>query len=90
MTLGDALTDLRAQQNGFTSVLVSWTMPGVPASLGYHITTDPSTIITNTTGSAQNITISTPGVYTIQVLSLSEHLPGKMVEIPGITVQGEK
>ena len=77
-----------AEQNGLTSVRVSWTAPSVSPSNGYRITTNPSSASINAAASPHTITISTPGVYDIQVMSLSQHFPG-IVELEGFTMRGE-
>ena len=86
---GESPTDPAAEQVGLTTVQVSWTAPSVPPSNGYRITTNPSSASTNAQASPHIITISTPGVYDIQVMSLSQHYPGVMVELQGFIVRGE-
>ena len=86
---GDPPTNLMAVQNGLTAVRVTWTDPSVPPGLGYEITTIPSTSTTTSTGSPQNIEISTPGVYTIRLISRSQHFPIETLEMMGVTVLGE-
>ena len=70
--LGESPTDPVAEQVGLTTVQVSWTAPSVPPSNGYRITTNPGSASANALASPHTITISTPGVYTIQVMSLSQ------------------
>ena len=78
-----------ALQTGIFSVKVSWTAPHVPPANGYRITTTPSTGSATVPLSPHTITISTPGVYTIHVMSLSQHLPGMTASIQEITVRGQ-
>ena len=87
--IGDSLTNPMAVQNGLETVRVTWTEPRVFPGNGYQITTIPSTSTTNTSTSPQNIVISTPGVYTIQLISHSQHFPIETVEVTGIMVLGK-
>ena len=82
---GDAPTNLMAVQDGLGSVRVTWTDPIVLPGLGYEITTIPSTSTTTSTGSPQSIVISTLGIYTIQLISRSQHFPIETVEVTGIS-----
>ena len=76
-------------QNGPDSVLVSWTAPSVPPGDGYHIAAyGPVNASANATTSPHDLTIDCPGVYTIQVTSLSQDLPGGTVEVEGVIVRG--
>ena len=78
-----------AVQIGLSTVEISWTEPRVPPANGYHITTTPSTESATVLSSPRTITISTPGVYTIHVMSLSQHLPGMTASTQEITVRGQ-
>ena len=79
-----------AEPEGPGSVVVSWTMPPVPPAAGYQVqVTGVRTITENVTGTY--ITISTnnqSGVYSIQVMSHSRHLPGQTSEPVEVTVTG--
>ena len=78
-----------AVQIGFHRVEVSWTAPRIPPGDGYRVTTDPYSTSTNATSSPQTISVTTPGEYDIRVVSLSQHLPGRMVELEEFIVRGE-
>ena len=79
-----------AVQDGLESVRVTWTDPSIPPGDGYQITTIPSTSTTPSTGSPQHIVISTPGVYTIRLISRSQHFPIETLEVTGVMVLGEE
>ena len=88
--IGDTPTNLMAVQDGLESVRVAWTDPIVLPGLGYEITTIPSTSTTTSTGSPQTLhNIYIPGVYTIQLISRSQHFPIGMIEVTGVMVLGE-
>ena len=76
-------------QTGFGTVQISWTAPRIQPGRGYRITINPSGDSTSATASPQTLSVSTPGEYDIQVLYLSQHLPGRMVELEGFVVRGE-
>ena len=69
-----------AVQTGHDTVEVSWTAPSVPPAGGYQITSSGSNIIRHVTASPAILTITTPGVHSIRVMSISEHIPGRIVE----------
>ena len=75
-------------QTGPDTMQVSWTAPGVPPGGGYRITVNLSASA-DAIASPQSIIISTPGVHSIRVMSLSQHLPGGVVELEGVIVNGE-
>ncbi len=77
-----------AVQVGLDKVQVSWNAPTDPRN-GYRVTTTPNSVSTDVLKSPAIITIPTPGVYNIQVMSLSQHLPGKTVELEGVIVTGD-
>ncbi len=79
-------TNLMAEQNGLETVLLSWTAPSVVPS-GYRIIVDPGGITVNTSSSSHNISLQ-PGVYSIQVISLSPKLSIETVEPVNATVRG--
>ena len=87
--IGAQPTNLMAEVIGLGAVLVSWTAPPAPPSGGYLITTDPGGVRVNASLSPYTITNIPPGVYSIQVTSLSQHLPGGMTELQGFIVRGE-
>ncbi len=79
--LGGPPTNVRAEQNGFDTVLVSWTAPTSPPSGGYRITATPGSITVNALVSPLNVTNLQPGTeYTIQVMPLSQHYSGAPVQ----------
>ena len=89
MTVGDAPTNPIAMQTGLTSVLVFWMVPLVPPANGYRILTTPSTGSSSTVVSSPGtFTISTLGVYTFNVMSQSQHLPGMTASTQEVTVEG--
>ena len=85
-------TDLSVQQTGFTAVLVSWTAPMAAPSGGYRITVDSTDISTGieTTSSPHTIAVPQPGVYSIRVVGLSQHLPSETVGPVEVTVRGQE
>lgn len=89
--LGDAPSEIEAKQIGIDMVEVSWTAPSVPPPR-YRITatSNNTSAVFKAVASPHNITVSTSGVYSIHVTSLSEHLPGRTVELHGFTVAGEE
>ena len=84
-------TDLSAQQTGLTAVEVSWTAPMAAPSEGYRITVDSTDISTgiDTTSSPHTITVPQPGVHSIRVVGLSQHLPSETVGPVEVTVRGQ-
>ena len=79
-----------AEQNGFETVLVSWTAPSPPPSMGYHVTVQPGGVrILDSPASPQLIAGLPVGVYSIEVMSLSQHLPSERVGPVMVTVRGE-
>ena len=73
------------------AVEVSWVPPSAPPGKGYQITArGPSLYSDNAKASPHVMLIQTPGVYTIQVTSRSQHFPGRSVELQGIDVKGEE
>ena len=86
MIVGDAPTNPMAIQTGLTSVQVSWTAPHVPPANGYCVSATPSTGSATVISSPATITVSTPGVYTFNVMSQSQHLPGMTASTQEVTV----
>ena len=90
---GAAPTNLIAQQNGINSVLVSWTAPTPPPSMGYRIRIDSTEFFANIniTSSATSHTILflPAGVHNIHLKALSQHYPiGEVVGPVEVTVKG--
>ena len=85
--LGGRPTELMAVQTIRNKVEISWTAPIVPPADGYLLTTDINNITTTVSTSPYTTTLPIPGVriYTIKMMSLSQHLPGRMVEIHLLT-----
>ena len=77
-------------QTGLTTMSVSWTAPSVIPGDGYRITINSSSTSAYVHTSPHIITISTPGAHTIRVVSLSQHLPGGMVERQGVIMKGKE
>ena len=88
-SLGGGPTNLTAIQTGLQTIQVSWNIPVVPPGNGYKITTNSSSASVNATLPPHDITIQDPGMHTIQVMYRSQHLPGKMAELPGVLLKGE-
>jgi hypothetical protein len=87
--IGAPVTDLRAEQTGLTTVLVTWTAPSpAPSRPGYRVTVTTASISETTTGTSSTVTIPHPGNYTIQVQHLSLHYPSEAVSVE-VTVRGE-
>ena len=79
------------RQNGIGIVLVSWTAPSPPPSMGYRITTDSTDFSAgiDVTSSATSRTIFLqPGVYSIRMRALSQHYPSEIVGPVEVTVKG--
>ena len=89
LCLGEAPTELMAVQTGHDTVEISWTAPSVRPGDGYRIITDINNASADVPASPHTITVSTPGVYSIQVMSLSRHLPGRAVELQEVIVSGK-
>ena len=82
-------TNLMAEQNGIQSVLVSWTAPSRPPAMGYRVTVGAEEISVDSLSTFVNLTGLQPGVYAVQVMSLSQHLPSEAVGPVEVTVRGE-
>ena len=62
-------------------VEISWTAPpNVPPRDGYRISTNISNDVEHVSAPPHIITVPTPGVYSVRVVSLSRHYPEEMVE----------
>ena len=69
-------------QTEHNTVKISWTAPTVPPADGYLLTTGVNNNInTSVSTPPYTATIPTRGVHNVRVMSLSRHLPGRMVEI---------
>ena len=86
-TGGTAPTDLRAEQTGLTTVLVTWTEPSPAPSREYEVAS--ANISETTTETSHNVTISQVGVHTVKVKSLYPHYPSETVSVE-VTVRGER
>lgn len=74
-------------QTGLNTVEVSWDAPRVRPGNGYRISTNSST---NVLVSTSPHTLALPrGVHSIHVTSLSQHLPGRAMELHGFIVRGK-
>ncbi len=82
---GNFPTNLMAVQTGFDRVNVSWTAPPVGT---YHVTAHPGGFNVTTSLLSQTITLQQPGVYSISVMSLSQHYPGGTTGPVEVTVRG--
>ena len=84
-------TNLMVRQNGIGTILVSWTAPSPPPSMGYQITTDTIdfSVGIDVASLATSGTISLqPGVHSIRMRSLSQHYPSEIVGPVEVTVKG--
>ena len=80
-----------AQLNGI-NVLVSWTAPYPPPSMGYRIainSTDFSVGLDVASLATSRIIILQPGVHSIRLRALSLHYPSEIVGPVYITVKGK-
>ena len=64
-----------AVQTGHDTVEVSWTAPRVPPAGGYRIIRSGSNTVSQASVSPVILTITTPGVYSVRLMSLSQHFP---------------
>ena len=80
-----------AEQTGPETVVVSWTPPSPPPSRGYRITVNSATtsFSRNVSSSPHNLTSLEPGVYSIQLVALTQHYPSEGVAVE-FTVGGGK
>ena len=79
------------RQNGIGIVLVSWTAPSPPPSMGYRITTDSTDFsagIDVTSSATSHTTSLTPGVHNIRMRANSQHYPSEIVGPVEVTVKG--
>ncbi len=83
--VGGSPTNLMAMQNGFASVLVSWTAP--PGGGTYRVTADPGGVSMDTPLLSLTITLQ-PGVHNIMVTTISQHYGGTAGPVE-VTVRGE-
>ena len=84
-------TDLNISQSGIVTVLVSWTAPSPPPSMGYQITinsTNFSAGIVASSATSHTIMELEPGVHSIRMRALSQQLPSEIVGPVNITVKG--
>ena len=90
---GAATTNLMAEQNGINSVLVTWTPPSPPPSMGYRITVDSTDFsagigVTNSSATSRTISLQS-GVRNIRMRALSQHYPSEIVGPVEVTVKGK-
>ena len=85
-----APTNVTAEQNDPIRVLVMWTP--APRATGYQVqvTVGTTTTTTNVAGTIHTIpVINQPGtLYSIRVMSLSQHFPSEASEPVQVTVRG--
>ena len=88
---GAAPTDVTAEQDGPDTVLVWWTPPPAPTAAGYQVqvTVGTTTTTTDVRGTFHTISVNQLGVYSIRVLSLSQHLPSEATASVQVTVRGK-
>ena len=89
--LGTTPTNLIVRQNGVGTVLVFWTAPSPPPSMGYKITTDTidfSAGIDVTSSATSRIIPLQPGVHSIRMRTDSQHYPSEIVGPVEVTVKG--
>ena len=85
-----APTDVTAEQDGPDTVVTSWTPPPAPPAAGYQVqvTVGTTTTTTNVVGTSYTISVNQFGVYSIQVMTLSQHFPGEATAPVELTVRG--
>ena len=69
-------TDVLAEQTGLNTVLVMWTAPSPPPTDGHQvqITRGSTTTTVNVAGTSYTFAVNNHyGVYSIQVIALSQH-----------------
>ena len=79
------------RQNGVGTVLVFWTAPSPPPSMGYRITIDSEDFSAglDVASSATSYTILLqPGVHSIRMRALSQYYPSEIVGPVEVTVKG--
>ena len=90
--IGAAPTDVRAEQDGPDTVLVTWTPPPAPPAAGYRVevTVGTKTTTTDVTGTSHTISVNNQfGLYSIRVTSLStQYLPSEATAPVQVTVRG--
>ena len=82
---------MTAEQNGPDTVLVTWTPPPAPPAAGYQVqvTVGTTTTTTDVTGTSHTISVNNQfGVYSIRVMSLSQHFPSEATAPEQITARG--
>ena len=69
-------TDVTAEQTALNTVMVTWTPPLAPPAAGYQVqvTVSNITMTTNVTATSHTISVNKLGVYSIRVISFSQHL----------------
>ena len=88
---GPPPTDVTAQQTGLNTVFIMWTAPSPPPTDGYQvlITRGSTTTAVDVIGTSRTISVDNQyGVYSIQVIALSRHLPSAATEPAEVTVIG--
>ena len=88
--IGAAPTDVVAEQDGPDTVAVSWTAPPAPPTNYRLMISGARTAATTVSGTTRSIgTESQFGVYSIRVMSNSQHLPGQTSDPVQVTVRGK-
>ena len=87
--LGGSPTNLTATQEDHNVMLLSWATPSSPPNGGYRVTVEPGEISDVTPASPYRVTVQQPGIYSFQVVYISQHLPGGTAELAGVTVRGK-
>ena len=79
-----------AEQDGPDIVVVSWTPPPAPPATGYQVqvTVGGSTTTEHATGTSHRISVNQFGLYSIRMMSLSQHFPSEATVQVEITVRG--
>ena len=72
-------------------ILVTWTPPPAAPAAGYQVqvTVGTTTTTTDVTGASCTISVNQFGVYSIEVRSLSQHLPSDATPVE-VTVKGKQ
>lgn len=85
----DGVRDLIATQTNYkpNRVRVSWTLPSRGSPTSYQMIVASADIDTTAYQTPYFLTITSPGIYTIQVISLSRHYRSEAVSVQ-VTVRG--
>ena len=87
--IADVPTNVTAVQTGLMKVTVSWNASSTPNMVRMMYQISSGTESTITTGTTENLTLTT-GVHIVQVVAFSaQHFPNDEVKTVQVTVRGE-